>query len=59
MKFEFDTAKDEVNIAKHGVDVALVEAFEFDTAQMMTDNRHNYSETRTVAVGYRGPARTS
>ena len=49
---EFDTAKNEANIAKHGVDMALTERFEFDTALVKVDSRHGYGEVRYVALGY-------
>ena len=52
MRFEFDPAKNIVNIAKHGVDLALAGAFELENAMIHVDDRRNYSETRYVAIGY-------
>lgn len=52
MRIEFDPAKNRANIAKHGVDLALAEAFEFDTAVFSVDARQEYGETRNIALGY-------
>ena len=52
MKIEFDPAKSKANIAKHGVDMALVTEVEFDTAIEWTDNRMDYGETRWQALGF-------
>jgi uncharacterized protein len=52
IRFEFDPAKNEANLAKHGVDMAAVAEFEFDTALIAIDTRKSYSETRYIAVGY-------
>lgn len=51
MKFEFDTAKNESNIAKHGVSLAASENFEWDDAIIIPDERKNYGETRYIAYG--------
>jgi uncharacterized protein len=52
MRIEFDPAKNRANIAKHGLDLALAEAFEFDTAVFSVDARQEYGETRNIALGY-------
>jgi uncharacterized DUF497 family protein len=52
MKFEFDAVKNKTNIAKHGVDMALAEEFEFDTAIEQVDDRMDYGETRWQALGF-------
>jgi uncharacterized DUF497 family protein len=52
MKFEFEPAKNKANIAKHGVDMALVTEFEFDTAIEQVDDRMDYGETRWQALGF-------
>jgi len=52
VRIEFDPAKNEANIAKHGVDMASAEDFEFDTALVSIDLRHRYGEARYVALGY-------
>jgi len=49
---EFDSAKNEANIAKHGVDMASVADFEFDTAFLSVDARKSYGEIRNIAIGY-------
>jgi hypothetical protein len=48
---EFGAAKNRANIAKHGIDMAEAENFEFDTAFMTADTRHAYGEHRTIALG--------
>jgi uncharacterized DUF497 family protein len=48
---EFDNAKNQANIAKHGVDMAEVANFEFDTTLMRPDTRRRYGEHRYIAVG--------
>ena len=49
---EFDPAKKEANIAKHGVDMASAEQFEFDTALVTVDTGQSYGEIRYIAIGY-------
>ena len=53
LQYEWDEAKCEANIAKHGVDFADVEAFEWDTAVEAQDDRHD--EARWIAIGFVGP----
>ena len=52
MRFEWDEAKRAANIAKHGVDFAAVESFDFESALVMTDDRDDYGETREIALGH-------
>lgn len=52
MEIEFNPAKNQANIAKHGVDMAQAEEFEFETAIIGIDNRKDYAETRYRAIGY-------
>ncbi|MGH2342773.1 BrnT family toxin [Segnochrobactraceae bacterium EtOH-i3] len=52
--FEWDEAKRAANLAKHGVDFARVEAFEFETAVVSVDDRFDYGEVRKVAFGLIG-----
>ncbi len=52
VEIEFDPAKNEANIAKHGIDMASAQAFDFETALVRIDTRQRYSETRYVAIGY-------
>jgi uncharacterized DUF497 family protein len=49
--FEFDDAKNQANIAKHGVDMAEAADFEFETALTTRDTRRRYGEDRNIAVG--------
>ena len=53
--FEWDEAKRRANLAKHGVDFTLVEAFEFETALVEADERRAYGEDRKTALGFIGP----
>jgi len=46
MKIEIDPGKDVVNIAKHGVSLALAEALEWDLILSREDDREDYGEVR-------------
>jgi uncharacterized protein len=50
MKITFDPAKDDANIAKHGVSLALVADLDWDAALVWTDGRRNYGEVRQSAL---------
>ncbi len=52
MPYEWDETKRRSNIRKHGVDFALVEAFDMETAIQAPDLR--YAEPRVRAYGYIG-----
>ncbi len=52
MKIEFDLAKNAANIRNRGLAFDLAEEFDFSTAVVNEDARHNYPERRFVAVGY-------
>lgn len=52
MKVEFDAAKDETNIAKHGV--SLSQAVELDIISVLRDDRFDYGENRYRAWGLIG-----
>ena len=54
MVADFDSAKNALNIAKHGIDFAMVGAFEWDTAVVEEDRRKDYGENRWNALGYIG-----
>lgn len=54
MDIEFDPTKDQANREKHGLSLALAEAFEFDTALIEIDDRRDYQEERFVALGLIG-----
>lgn len=49
MAIEFDPAKDEANIAKHGVSLAL--AADLDVLAIVEDDRRDYGEVRYRAFG--------
>lgn len=51
MEFEWDEAKRQTNIAKHGIDFYdAIEALE-DAPLMIADDRHDYGERRCIAAG--------
>lgn len=52
MKITWDDAKRRSNLAKHGVDFAAADEFEWDTALTVTDPRHD--EARFVSIGFIG-----
>jgi uncharacterized DUF497 family protein len=53
--FVWDEAKRITNRRKHGVDFASVQAFEFETAVVVIDDREDYGELREIALGFIGP----
>ena len=52
MDYEWDEVKRNENLARHGVDFAAVEDFDWSTANINPSAR--YGEARWVAVGYIG-----
>lgn len=48
MDIEFDTAKDEANIAKHGVSLALAAEIEWCDVLCVPDTRRDYGEVREI-----------
>lgn len=50
MKIEFDPAKDEVNLAKHGVSLSMASELDWEAALVWFDNRFEYNETRMIAL---------
>jgi len=50
--YEWDDAKRKTNFAKHGIDFAAIESFEWETATIFEDRRKDYNEKRMVAYGY-------
>ncbi len=54
VNYEFDTAKDESNLDKHGLSLADAEGFEWETAVVHEDTRKQYAEPRFQATGYIG-----
>lgn len=51
MLYEFDELKSATNLAKHGVAMADVLGFEWETAQVRKDDRKAYAEHRYEALG--------
>jgi uncharacterized protein len=50
MKIEFDPAKDEANLAKHGVSLSMASELDWEAALVWFDNRFEYNETRMIAL---------
>jgi uncharacterized protein len=51
MKFEWDEAKRQTNLAKHGIDIADLELLFNGLTVTMLDDRFDYGETRFVTFG--------
>lgn len=49
MRIEFDSEKDAINRAKHGISLAAAEAMDFETARIVPDARRDYGEARFQA----------
>ncbi len=49
MQIAFDPAKDEANRVKHGVELAVAEGLEWNTAITWLDTRKDYGETLSAA----------
>ena len=54
MDYEWDEAKAQLNLEKHGVAFEVVYDFEWETALVLEDDRENYGEDRYRSVGYIG-----
>lgn len=54
MRFEWDEGKRAANLAKHSVDFAAVESFDFGSAAVVVDDRQDYGEERRIALGLIG-----
>jgi uncharacterized protein len=50
MRIEFDPAKDEANLAKHGVSLALAIELDWEAALVWVDDRFEYNEMRMIAL---------
>ena len=50
--WDWDEAKRRANLAKHGVDFADIERFDWGSASFDTDDRHDYGERRIVSAGH-------
>ena len=53
MQYEFDPHKDQLNLQKHGVRLALASELEWDAALLWIDDRRDYGETRILALAPR------
>ena len=51
MDYEWDEAKRRSNLARHGLDFREIDGFDWDTAAVEIDARHDYGERRLVAYG--------
>jgi uncharacterized DUF497 family protein len=52
MKIDFDPSKNSKNISERGLSFERVAEFDFENAQLVIDNRHDYGETRYRALGF-------
>ena len=52
MWYEWDEAKRQVNLIKHGVDFSDIYLFDWDTATTISSDRNG--ETRFASIGYIG-----
>nr|CRH05225.1 conserved protein of unknown function [Candidatus Magnetococcus massalia] len=52
--YEWDDNKNVINIAKHGVDFAIAEEFDWESALVIVDDREDYHEIRFRALGMIG-----
>ena len=54
MEIEYDLAKNERNIKDRGLSFKLARDFDFDSALIVEDTRHDYGEPGYLAIGYIG-----
>ncbi len=54
MIYEWDEAKRASDLFKHGVDFEDVRSFDWDSAWLQEDCRHDYGERRWKAIGKLG-----
>ncbi len=52
MRFTWDPAKNERNVAQRGIPFALAEQFDWNTALIAEDTRKAYPERRFQAMGF-------
>jgi len=52
--YSWDEAKRAINVAKHGVDFAAANDFDWDFAHIEIDDREDYGELREIAWGFIG-----
>lgn len=53
MQIDFDPNKDRLNLAKHGLSLALAAELDWEDALVWVDDRANYGETRLIALAPR------
>lgn len=53
MLIEFDPLKDQSNLSKHGVSLALASELDWDEALVWVDDRFEYGECRMIALAPR------
>lgn len=51
MDITFDPAKNEINVAKHGVSLSLAEKLDWSEVMAYVDDRNDYREVREVGFG--------
>ena len=51
MLYEWDATKRAINLAKHGLDFSLAQAFVWHSALIIPDARRDYGEARFFAIG--------
>ena len=49
--WDWDEPKRQANLAKHGVDFAEMDRFDWSSADIRADDRFDYGETRKSALG--------
>ena len=54
MRLEFDSAKDRLNQAHHGLSLAVAESLVWDEALVWVDDRFEYDEVRMVGLAPAG-----
>jgi len=52
MQYEWEDKKRLINLAKHGIDFTGLSSFDWDTALEIVDDRIDYGEIRTNAIGF-------
>jgi len=52
MDITYDSNKNKRNVVERGLSFDRVADFDFETALYAVDDRHEYGETRIVAIGY-------
>ena len=52
MDYEWDPRKDLFNQNKHGIGFDALQGFDWDSAVVLPDERHDYGERRWLATGF-------